>query len=101
MSKIENKRITIPANITVQVFKNPNFSILRIKNEQTSKGVQIKQIIIPPKFNIEIKNNKIYIKREINYSNSELGGTVRSLIANIINGLNNNFIMSYTLKGVG
>lgn len=101
MSKIENKRITIPINITVQIYKNPNFSILRIKNEIISKGVQFKQIFIPPNFNIEIINNKIYIKRDINFFNTELGGTVRSLIANIINGLNNNFIMSYTLKGVG
>lgn len=92
MSRIGKQPIEIPDGVEVKVDKN--FIIVK-----GSKG-QIKQQLHPD-INVEIKDKQVLVKLEEMSKNSAIWGTLRSLIANMIEGVIRGFEKRLVFEGVG
>ena len=101
MSHIGKEHIYIPLNIKVSLEKKENIITIESKNGKLSKKIS-------PYVKIELKNNKIILKLNRNlysrysekYINS-IWGLSRTLIDNMIKGLNQGHIMLLQLIGIG
>ena len=94
MSRIGNKTITIPAGITVEI---------KAENEVTvtgPKGTLTRQF--SDLFELQLNENELVVVRPNDKKAvKQLHGTTRSLIANMIEGVNEGFSKSLELVGIG
>ena len=93
MSRVGKKAILIPDNIRVS-YKN------RVVTVEGKKGVLSKTI--PPLIDLDIKNGILYVTvKEDNRVSRSLQGLNRSLIANMLTGVNNGFERVMEINGIG
>lgn len=93
MSHIGNKIIKIPKLINIEIDNN----LLKIKGQ-----FGIEELLIPNNLNIIINNNEINIVKIDNSKKTHsYQGLYRSLIQNIIIGVNNKFNKILYIKGTG
>ncbi len=94
MSRIAKKPIIIPKGIEVNIINN---KIIILKNNLIIKNI-IHYSVLPV-----IKKNKIFFTIYKSYSKKYLmyAGTIRSIINNLLIGLENNFIKKLLLVGIG
>jgi len=93
MSRIAKNPITIPEKIDIDISVN----------EFKTKGSQGEiSIPIPRGYKIVKNDNKIIVETtDDSYANNPLWGTIRSLVANAIQGVNEGFSKSLELTGTG
>ncbi len=91
MSRIAKKPIFIPDNILIKIKKNKIFFFKGDFSFEQKLNVNVK---------LKIKNNYIYFN-VLDKKNWVFAGTLRSIINNIILGINNNFSKSLILIGIG
>lgn len=93
MSRIGKKPIEIPSGVEVKVINN-TFIARGPKGELSLK--------ISPYFSIEIKDNFVYVKPQVEQKNTnKLWGTTRALINNLIKGVSIGFTKQLEVNGVG
>jgi large subunit ribosomal protein L6 len=93
MSKIGKKPILIPEGTKVKIDGKEVF-VKGIKGELS--------LIIPSGIKIEIKDNKIFVLQEIDSpSSKKLWGTIRSILANMIDGVTKGFEKKLEIQGIG
>ena len=94
MSRIGNRILEIPTNITVEI--NPNN--VTLKSGNNSLVVNYPSDLI----SIEQKENKLFVKKIIDSKQSNMHqGTVNANLSNALIGLSKSFSKSLELKGVG
>ncbi|MFD1428207.1 large subunit ribosomal protein L6 [Kroppenstedtia sanguinis] len=93
MSRIGRKPISIPNGVEVKVngtevtVKGPKGTLTRVLN---------------PEINIKVEENQVIVERPSDHrKHRALHGTVRSLIANMVEGVTNGFSKTLELVGVG
>ena len=91
MSRIGKKPITIPAGVTVTI----DGQHITTKG---SKGTL--EMDIHPAVKAEVKENEVIVSID-NEANGNLHGLTRTLIANMIEGVNNEFSKTLQINGVG
>lgn len=93
MSRIGQKPINLPENITARVSDNK----VTVKSSKTS----ISQII-PEKIKVEVKGNQVIVSRSDDVRQTKaLHGLIRSLIANMVIGVTDGFQKTLELQGTG
>ncbi len=91
MSRIGKKPIAIPAGVTITIDGQ----------HLTAKGPKgTLEIDIHPAVKAEVKENEIIVSIE-NEANGNLHGLTRTLIANMVEGVNNEFSRTLQINGVG
>lgn len=94
MSRIGNRVLTIPANLSVEVTKEK----VIVKNAKQSLEVNYDSKILE----IETKDNQLTVKANKNIQKANMfQGTVNALIRNTFIGLTDGFKIELELKGVG
>jgi large subunit ribosomal protein L6 len=101
MSHIGKEQIYIPSNIKVSLEKKENIINIESKNGKLSKKIS-------PYINIELINDSIFLKLNkklySRYSDKymkSIWGMSRSLIYNMIKGVNQGYIIRLQLVGIG
>lgn len=93
MSRVGKRPIDIPSGIKVEVSGD------KVKIEGKGKTFEH---VIPPRFKVEVKDNKIVIGRPSDSrEHKALHGTTRSLLQNMIIGLTKGFQKKLQIQGVG
>lgn len=93
MSRIGSKKIEIPSGVTVQL-NGASINVKGVKGNLTYDA--------PPSIKVEQKDNNIICTRENELrKNKALHGLVRSLINNMIIGVDKGFSKSLEINGVG
>lgn len=94
MSRIGKLPISIPANVTVEHSEN-NF--VKVKGPQGELQFQFHKRV-----KIEIKDGKIIVKRENDDKEARsMHGLSRTLLANMVEGVNKGFSKQLEIQGVG
>ncbi|MCK4525296.1 MAG: 50S ribosomal protein L6 [Candidatus Pacebacteria bacterium] len=94
MSKIGKQSINIPAGITFSISKDNEVVVKGPKGELTKK--------IDPKVSAEVKDNQIIVSvRNNSKKNYAIWGLYRTLIANMIEGVEKGFEKKLEIQGVG
>lgn len=94
MSRIGNKLITIPANVTVDVNAENEVTIKGPKGTLTRK--------FSPLMMINVENNEVTVKRPNNEKHTkQLHGTTRALLNNMVVGVSEGFTKELELVGIG
>ncbi len=94
MSRIGNRVLTVPANLTIAIAADS----VTVKNAQESLVINYPSKLI----SVEQKDNTILVKRLDESSESNMfQGTVNANIANALKGLTEGFIIELEIKGVG
>jgi large subunit ribosomal protein L6 len=99
MSKIGNKKIELPANVTVQVSDGGayNNKIINVKGPLGELSLDLR-----PGISVEIVNNDVIVKRESEIKQIKAyHGLYRSLIANMVKGVEHLFEKKLEIHGVG
>ena len=94
MSRIGNKTILVPQGVTVSVSDTNFVTVKGPKGEleyQYNQDLSIK--LEGNEINISRPNNEIFMRK--------IHGTTRSLISNMITGVNEGFIKKLVIHGVG
>ncbi len=93
MSRIGKKPIEIPSGVEVKI-ENNTFIAKGPKGELSLK--------ISPYFAIELKDNLIFVKPQVQQKNTNtLWGTTRALINNLVKGVSDGFTKQLEVNGVG
>ncbi|MAV64144.1 MAG: 50S ribosomal protein L6 [Candidatus Marinimicrobia bacterium] len=93
MSQIGKKPIDIPSQVQVDF----NDGVIKVSKE----GSELSRKVFP-EISVDIKDSRLFLKRKNNDKKSkELHGLIRSLIANMITGVNEGFSKELNLVGVG
>ena len=91
MSRIGNRVLSVPANVTVTVDNN----VVTVKGPKGELSTKIHENI-----NVEVKENEITVTRtDDNYKNFH--GTINSIIKNMIKGVTDGFEKKLEIIGVG
>ncbi|EOS59456.1 ribosomal protein L6 [Firmicutes bacterium M10-2] len=94
MSRIGNKLITIPANVTVDVNAENEVTVKGPKGTLTRK--------FSPLMIINVENNEVTVKRPNNEKHTkQLHGTTRALLNNMVVGVSEGFTKELELVGIG
>lgn len=94
MSRIGNKLITIPANVTVDVNAENEVTVKGPKGTLTRK--------FSPLMMINVENNEVTVKRPNNEKHTkQLHGTTRALLNNMVVGVSEGFTKELELVGIG
>ncbi len=93
MSRIGKKPINIPSGVTV-AFESGSVLVKGSKGELS--------LSIPSEVGIEIAEKEVIVsEKKVNKQSKALWGTIRSLIANMIEGVSEGFKKELQIKGVG
>jgi len=93
MSRIGSRPIRIPEGIKVEI----NAAVIKIEG----KG-KVSEFIVADRFQTEIKDNEIIITRPSDARKDRaMHGTIRSLVQNIIIGIETGFVKKLQIQGVG
>ena len=94
MSRIGNKLITIPANVTVEVAAGNEGTVKGPKGTLTRK--------FSPLMDINVENNEVTVKRPNDEKHTkQLHGTTRALLHNMVVGVSEGFVKELELVGIG
>ena len=94
MSRIGNKTITIPAGITVEIKAGNEVTVTGPKGTLTRQFSDL--------FELQLNENELVVVRPNDKKVvKQLHGTTRSLIANMIEGVNEGFTKALELVGIG
>lgn len=94
MSRIGNKLITIPANVTVEVAAGNEVTVKGPKGTLTRK--------FSPLMDINVENNEVTVKRPNDEKHTkQLHGTTRALLHNMVVGVSEGFVKELELVGIG
>ena len=94
MSRIGNKLITIPANVTVEVAAGNEVTVKGPKGPLTQK--------FSPLMDINVENNEVTVKRPNDEKHTkQLHGTTRALLHNMVVGVSEGFVKELELVGIG
>ncbi|WP_290138799.1 50S ribosomal protein L6 [uncultured Dubosiella sp.] len=94
MSRIGNKLITIPANVTVEVAAGNEVTVKGPKGTLTRK--------FSPLMEINVENNEVTVKRPNDEKHTkQLHGTTRALLHNMVVGVSEGFVKELELVGIG
>lgn len=94
MSRIGNKVIQVPAGVTVDISEN-NF--IKVKGPKGELEFQFNEML-----DIKMEGNEIKISRPNNeIFTRKIHGTTRSILFNMINGVNEGFKKQLEIRGVG
>ena len=93
MSRIGKKPIEIPAGVEVKIDQN----------KVTAKGAKGELFIdVPSEIEVKVEGNEVVVSQKKETKNSKaLWGTVRSLVANIVEGVSKGYEKELQIKGVG
>jgi large subunit ribosomal protein L6 len=93
MSKIGKKPILIPEGTEIKIDGQKVF----VKGP---KGELFREV--PSEIKIQIRNNKIFILQKVeSIFNKKFWGTTRSILANMVNGVNKGFEKKLEIQGIG
>ena len=94
MSRVGKMPIAIPAGVTVEIAENNCVTVKGAKGELTRT--------LPAEMTIEVKDNEILVSRPNDLKkNKALHGLTRSLLANMVHGVNDGFERVLEINGVG
>lgn len=94
MSRIGNKVIAIPSGVEVTLLEG---NVVKVKGPKGELQSQFNELI-----NIEIENGEIKLSRPNNERFSrQIHGTTRSLLDNMVTGVNDGFSKKLLISGVG
>ncbi len=93
MSRIGKKPINIPDGVTVDI-KNNQVTVKGSKGELS--------LSIPIEVDVKVEGSEVLVsEKKLNKQSKALWGTIRSLVANMIEGVSNGFSKDLQIKGVG
>ena len=94
MSRIGNKVIVIPAGVQVEVLEG---NLVKVKGPKGELESQLNELIT-----IEVENGEIKLSRPNDERfTRQIHGTTRSLLDNMVNGVNQEFSKKLLITGVG
>ena len=94
MSRIGRAPITVPAGVEVKIDENNHITV------KGPKGTVERTLV--PQMKIELDNGVLHVKRpDDNKINRSLHGLTRTLIANMVYGVNEGFKKELEINGVG